>query len=62
MDTEEKREETGFAIDNDEEHRDATKDYYKVTMLIRVRGPAAQVLVGVGSIPVGWSDVACVSL
>ena len=41
LDTEEKREENGFAIDNDEEHRDATKDYYKVTHAIgeEVRQP-----------------------
>ena len=41
LDTEEKREENGFAIDNDEEHRDATKDYYKVTHAVgeEVRQP-----------------------
>ena len=39
--SEEKREENGFAIDNDEEHRDATKDYYKVTHAVgeEVRQP-----------------------
>ena len=42
MDVEEKKEENGFAIDNDgDDHRDATKDYYKVTHAIgeEVRQP-----------------------
>ncbi len=39
--SEEKKAENGFAIDDDDDHRDATKDYYKVTHAVgeEVRQP-----------------------